>query len=90
LERTGLPKEDSIKKTDMSTILQLVQDMSERKRVTSTSSPIESSSQVVLRNQLTNTLFHNQPKVILSRACCNLCDDNHEESTCEVKKTAQE
>jgi hypothetical protein len=96
LERTGLPKEDFVKQTDMSTVLQLVQDMSnqmisyERKGVTSTSTPVESSTQVVLRNQPTNTLFHNQPKAILSRAWCNLCDDNHEESTCEVKKRAQE
>jgi hypothetical protein len=44
LERTGLPKEYFVKQADMSTILQLVQDMSnqmiyfERKGVTSTSS----------------------------------------------------
>jgi hypothetical protein len=62
----------------------------ERKGVTSTSAPTESSTQVVLTNHPTNTLFHNHPKVILSRACCNLCDDNHEESTCEVKKISQE
>jgi hypothetical protein len=96
LERTGLPKEDSVKQTDMSTVLQLVQDMSnrmiyyERKGVTSTSSPVESSSQAILRNHPTNSTFYNQPKAIISRAWCNLCDDNHEESTCEVKKRAQE
>jgi hypothetical protein len=62
----------------------------ERKGVTSTSTPVESSTQVVLRNQPTNSQFHTQPKAILSRAWCNFCDDNHEESTCEVKKRAQE
>jgi hypothetical protein len=92
LERMDLPKEDFVKQTDISTILQLVQDMSnrmisyERKVVTSTSSPVEFSTQVVLRNQPTNSLFHNQPNSILSRAWCNLRDNNHKESTCEVNK----
>jgi hypothetical protein len=63
----------------------------ERKGVTSSSSPVESSSsQSILRNQPTNPSLLNQPKAILSRAWCNLCDDNHEESTCEVNKRAQE
>jgi hypothetical protein len=53
----------------------------ERKGVTSSSSPIESSSQTILRNQPTNSSFLNQPKAILSRAWCNFYDDNHEEST---------
>jgi hypothetical protein len=46
--------------------------------------------QAVLRNQSTNYAFLNQPKAILSRAWCNFCVDNHEESTCKVKKRAQE
>jgi hypothetical protein len=58
----------------------------ERKGITTNSIPVESSSQVVLRNQPINSLPYNQPKAILSRAWCNFCDDNHEESTCEVKK----
>jgi hypothetical protein len=72
LEKTSLPKEDFVKKNDMYTIFQLVQDMRnqmisfERIGVTSTSFHVDSSTQVVLRNQLTNTLFHNQPKDILS------------------------
>jgi hypothetical protein len=46
LERIGLPKEDSTKQDDMSTILHVVQDMRnqmisyERKGITSNSSPI--------------------------------------------------
>ena len=62
----------------------------ERKGVTSTSSLVESSSQVVLRNQPTNSSFYNNPKPTLSRAWCIFYDDNHEESTCEVKKREQE
>jgi hypothetical protein len=59
----------------------------ERKGITSNSSLVESSSsQAILRNQPTNSSYLNQPKAILSRAWCNFCDDNHEESTCEVKK----
>jgi hypothetical protein len=67
LERTGLPKEYLVKNIDMSIVLQLFQDMSnrmiafERKGVTSTSSLAQSSTQVVLRNLPTNSLFHNQP-----------------------------
>jgi hypothetical protein len=51
LARTGLPSEDYVKQNDMSIVLQLVQDMSnqmisfERKGVTSTSSPAETSAQ---------------------------------------------
>jgi hypothetical protein len=67
LERTGLPKEYLVKNIDMSIVLQLFHDMSnrmiafERKGVTSTSSLAQSSTQVVLRNLPTNSLFHNQP-----------------------------
>jgi hypothetical protein len=59
-------------------------------RVTSTSTPIETSMQVVLKNQRTNFRFNTQPKDIISRGWCNFCDDNHDESTCEVKKRSQE
>jgi hypothetical protein len=54
----------------MSTILHLVQDMSnrmidfERKGVTSNSYSAESSSQAVLRKQPTNYSFHNQTRAI--------------------------
>jgi hypothetical protein len=60
LARTGLPSEDYVKQNDMSIVLQLVQDMSnqmisfERKGVTSTSTPTETSAQASFRNQPTN------------------------------------
>jgi hypothetical protein len=90
MERTSLPKEDFVKKTEVSIVLQQVQYMSsqmigfKRKGITTNSIHIESSSQVVLRNQPINYLPYNQQKAILSKAWCNFCDDNHEESTCEV------
>jgi hypothetical protein len=31
-----------------------------------------------------------QPKAIMSRSWCNFCEENHEESTCEVKKSARD
>jgi hypothetical protein len=62
----------------------------ERKGVTSTPTPTESSIQVVLTNHQNITLFQNKPKDILSRDCYDFFDDNHEESTCEVNKIAQE
>jgi hypothetical protein len=58
--------------------------------VTSTSTPIETPTQVVLRNQPTNFWFNTQPNDILSRDWCNFCDDNHDEITCEIKKKAKE
>jgi hypothetical protein len=90
LTRTCLHVEDYVKQTDMSTVLQLVQDMSnimiyfERKGVTSTSA--ETSTQAALRNQ-THSF---QPKAILSRTWCNFCEENHDENTCEIKKNARE
>jgi hypothetical protein len=90
LTRTGLPVEDYIKQTDMSIVLQLVQDMSnrmisfERKGVASTSA--ETSTQATLRNQPQSF----QPKEILSRAWCNFCEENHDENTCEVRRNARE
>jgi hypothetical protein len=56
------------------------------KGFTSISSSTETSTQAAFRNQNNNF----QPKTIISRDWCNLCDDNHKESTCEVKKRAQE
>jgi hypothetical protein len=94
LERMGLPKGDSVKQTDMSALLQLVQDMNNRmiayERKGSVSSPApraSSSSSVPFRNPNENT-FH--PKAIMSRSWCNFCEENHEESTCEVKKNARD
>jgi hypothetical protein len=62
----------------------------ERKGVTSAPTPTESSIQVVLTNHPNITYFHNKPKDIMSRDWYDFFDDNHEESTCEVNKRAQE
>jgi hypothetical protein len=92
LDRTGLPKEDYAKQTDMSTILQLMQDINnqmiyfERKGITPTAT-VETSTQAATRN-FTNTNFH--PKSILPRAWCNFCEEHHEESTCEIKKNVRD
>jgi hypothetical protein len=90
LERTGLPKGDSVKQTDMFALLQLMEDMNNRmiayKRKGSVSSPApgaSSSSSVPFRNTNENTF---QPKAIMSRSWCNFVEENHEESTCKVKK----
>jgi hypothetical protein len=84
----GLPKGDLVKKTYMSTLLQLVQDMNnrmiayERKGNASSYDPgAYSCSLAPFRNTNGNTF---QPKAIMSRSWCNLCEENHEESTCEV------
>jgi hypothetical protein len=81
----------------MSIVLQLVQDMSnqmidfERKGVTLCLPLAETSSQATFRNQPNNFQPNNYPpKAILSRAWCNFCEDNHDESTCEVKKSARD
>jgi hypothetical protein len=94
LERTSLPKGDSIKQTNMSSLIQLVQDMNiqmisyERKgNVPSLTHKEYSSSTTPFRNTKENN-FH--PKSIVSRSWCNFCEENHEESTCEVKKSARD
>jgi hypothetical protein len=77
----------------MSAVLQLMQDMNnrmiayERKGITSSSSPAETSSQAYFRSPNDNPF---QPKAIMSRAWCNFCEENHDESTCEVKKNARD
>jgi hypothetical protein len=92
LERTGLPKGDSLKQIDMSTLLQLVQDMNnrmiayERKgNVPSLTPGASSCSATPFRNTNENSF---QPKAIMSRSWCNFYKENHEDSTCEVKKSA--
>jgi hypothetical protein len=46
-----------------------------------------SSSSQPFRNTNENNY---QPKSIMSRSGCNFCEENHEESTCEVKKSAKD
>jgi hypothetical protein len=93
LERTGLPKGDSIKQMDMSSLLQLVRDMNnrmivyERKgNVPSLTLGASSSSSPPFRNPNENK-FH--PKSIMPHNWCNFCEEHHKESTCEVKKSVR-
>jgi hypothetical protein len=78
----------------MSALLQLVQDMNnhmiayERKGNVSPLTPgASSSSTPPFRNPMENN-FH--PKVILPQSWCNFCEEHHEESTCEVRKSARD
>jgi hypothetical protein len=94
LERTGLPHGESVKQTDMSVLLQLVQDMNnrmivyERKGNVSPLTPGASSSFAPpFRNPNENNF---QPKAIMPCSWCNFCEEHHEESTCEVKKSARD
>jgi hypothetical protein len=92
LERTCLPGGDLIKHTYMFSLLQLVQDMNnqmiayERKgNVPSLTPGTSSSSAPPFRNPNENNF---QPKAIMPCSWCNFCEEHHEESTCEVKKSA--
>jgi hypothetical protein len=78
----------------MSALLQLVQDMNnhmisfEWKGVVSPLTPgASSSSAPPFRNPVENNF---QPKAILPRSWCNFCEEHHEETTCEVKKSARD
>jgi hypothetical protein len=94
LERIGLPKGDSVKQTNMSALLQLVQDMNnrmiayERKGNVPSLTPRNSSSSAPpFRNPNENNF---QSKVIMPRSWCKFCEEHHEESTCEVNKSARD
>jgi hypothetical protein len=94
LERIGLPKGESVKQTNMYALLQLVQDMNnqmitfERKGNVPSLTPRESySSSTPFRNTNENN-FH--PKAIMSHNWCNFCEENHEESTREFKKSVKD
>jgi hypothetical protein len=78
----------------MFAFLQPVQDMNnriiayERKGNSFSSSPGDSSSSLEpFRNTNENT-FH--PKAIMSSIWCNFYKENHEESTCEVKRNVRD
>jgi hypothetical protein len=78
----------------MSTLLHLVQDMNnhmiafERKGTASPLTPgASSSSAPPFRNPIENNF---QPKSILPRSWCNFYEEHHEETTCEVKKSAKD
>jgi hypothetical protein len=94
LERTCLPQGESIKQIDIYTLLQLVQYMNnhmivyERKGNVSPLTPRASSSSALLfRNPIENSF---QPKAILPRSWCKFSEENHEEATCEVRKSARD
>jgi hypothetical protein len=92
LAKIGLPSEYYVKQNDISTVLQLVHDKSnwmiafERKGATSTSTLAKTSA----RNQPTNFQTNIQKNDILSKIWCNFFDDNHDESTREVKNRSHE
>jgi hypothetical protein len=78
----------------MSALLQLVQDMNncmiayEWKGTISPLTPgASSSSAPPFRNPIEKK---NQPKAILPRSWCNICKEHHEETACEVKKSARD
>jgi hypothetical protein len=80
LERTGLPQGESVKQTDMSTLLQLVQYMNnimisfKRKGTVSPLTPEASSSSTPpFRGTFENNF---QPKAILPRSWCNFCEEH--------------
>jgi len=58
----------------------------ERKRITSTSILAKYSSHVAFKNPNDSTF---QPKAIMSRSKCNFCEEDNDETTCEVKRNAR-
>jgi hypothetical protein len=94
IERTCLPKGDSIKQTNMSTLLQLVQDMNNRMiayewkgNVPYLTLGASSSSSPPFKNLNQNKF---QPKAIMPRSWCNFCEEHHEENTCKIKKSVED
>jgi hypothetical protein len=94
LKRTCLPQGESVKQTDMSTLIQLVQDMNncmtayERKENFSPLTPgASSSSAPPFRNPIENNF---QPKAIMPRSWCKFCEEHHKETTCEVNKSVRD
>jgi hypothetical protein len=78
----------------MPTLLQLVQDMNnrmivyERKGNVSPLTPRASSSSAPpFRGPIENDF---QPKAIMPRSWCNFCEEHHEETTCEVRKSTRD
>jgi hypothetical protein len=94
LERIGIPNGDSVKQIDMFSILHLIQYMNNRMiayewkvNVPSLTPGGSSSSAPPFRNPNENN-FH--PKAIMPHSLCNIWEERHEESTCEVKKSARD
>jgi hypothetical protein len=55
----------------------------ERKGMSFSSFPSENSYQEYFRNPNDNPC---QPNSIMSHAWCNVCEENHDEITCEIKR----
>jgi hypothetical protein len=58
-----------------------------RKEMSSLIPGASSSSSPPLKNLNENKF---QPKAIMPRSWCNFCEEHHEESTCEVKKSVRD
>ena len=78
----------------MCALLQLVQDMNnhmiayEKKgNVSPLTAGASSSSAPPFRSPIENNF---QPKDIMPRSWCNVCKQHHEETTCEVRKSARD
>jgi hypothetical protein len=78
----------------MFALLHLVQYMNNRmisfewKGIVSPLTPRASSSSTPHFRNLVENNFH--PKSILPRSWCNFCKEQHEETTCEVKKSSRD
>jgi len=88
--KTGLPVNDPTKNPDMTVLLQLMQDMSNRmisfeQRIPSLSS-INTSSLFPPPNQQSVDQTH----TLLTRPFCNFCEEHHDPKTCEVLKSTRE
>jgi hypothetical protein len=92
LERRGLPQGELVEQIYMSALLQIVQDMNnhmivyERKGNVSPITPTTSSSSAPT---FRSTIENFKPKSIMPRSCCKFCEEHHEETTCEVRKSAK-
>jgi hypothetical protein len=78
----------------MSALLHLVHDMNNciiaydrKETVSSLTHGASSSSAPPFINLIENDF---QPKAILPPSWCNFCEENHEEDTCEVRKSARD
>jgi hypothetical protein len=94
LEQTVLPQGESVRQKDMSALLQLVQYMNicmiafEWKGTVNPLTPGPSSSSAPSFRGLVENNFH--PKSILPRSWYNIFKEHHEETTCEVRKSARD
>jgi hypothetical protein len=60
----------------------------EKKGIVSPLTPRASSSSTLPFRSPVENNFH--PKVIIPKIWCNFCEEHHEETTCEVKKSVRD